>query len=546
MPQVTIASNIVGAEIRYSTDNSDVTEQSTLYSGQFSVEAGTTVKAKAFKSGMNPSAQSTLQSLPKLQTPTISLTRSGSTINITIGNTVEGATYRYKVGSAPTSASDGTAITSTGSVTNSAAVTIYVAGWYTGHYNPSDSASDSVSQYTPTLQTPTLSLSRNGSTVNGTIGNTVSDATYVYKVGSAPSSQSDGTTISGTTFSFTNDNAVTVYVRGYKSGYNASNAVSGSVSQYVKPYPDNWEHYLANMNGRETNMSLEYVAYNGSVYVAVYSSRYAFYSYDLKNWSQVDLHTVEPTVDDTYGIIYSDSYFHIHCKDGIILSSINGISWEKRLNTDAFGTSNVKCMCYGGGKTLIAGNNKVATMQAGNSFSLGTSPAEDMTPRTNGIAYFKGYFYILDSNTDRIFRTSNGSSWQTFNMTDELSLTAQDNVRITGITPSDNLMVVTVSTETSNMVAYTSDGTNWNLSMDTDMNNPYGFSIAYGNGIFLGMSNSRLSLRSPIEIVYSTDGNAWTKINSISDSDGDLAFVGYFDNKFIGTGDSFFTAVGSF
>lgn len=230
MPQVTITSNTVGAEIRYSTDNSDVTEQSTLYSGQFSVEAGTTVKAKAFKSGMNPSPQSTLQSLPKLQTPTISLSRSGSTINITIGNTVSGATYRYKVGSAPTSASDGTAITSTGSVNNSAAVTIYVAGWYTGQYNPSDSASDSVAQYTPTLQTPTLSLSRNGSTVTGAIGNTVSDATYVYKVGSAPSSQSDGTVISGTSFSFTNDNAVTVYVRGYKSGYNPSSAVSDSVN----------------------------------------------------------------------------------------------------------------------------------------------------------------------------------------------------------------------------------------------------------------------------------------------------------------------------
>lgn len=237
MPQVTIISNTVGAEIRYSTDNSDVTEQSTLYSGQFSVEAGTTVKAKAFKSGMNPSPQSTLQSLPKLQTPTISLTRSGSTINITIGNTVEGATYRYKVGSAPTSASDGTAITSTGSVTNSSAVTIYVAGWYTGQYNPSDAGSDSVSQYTPTLQTPTLSLSRSGSTVNGTIGNTVSGATYVYKVGSTPTSQSDGTVISGTSFSFSNNNAVTVYVRGFRSGYNPSNTVSQSVSAYVNRLP---------------------------------------------------------------------------------------------------------------------------------------------------------------------------------------------------------------------------------------------------------------------------------------------------------------------
>ena len=233
MPQVTITSNTVGTEIRYSKDGNDVTEESTLYSGQFSVEAGTTVKAKAFKSGMNPSPQSTLQSLPKLQTPTISLTRSGSTINITIGNTVEGATYRYKVGSAPTGPTDGTAITGSATLDNSSALTIYVVGWKTGTYNPSDTAMDSVAQYVPTLQTPTLSLTRDGSTVNGTIGNTVSGATYVYKIGSSPSSQSDGTVISGTTFSFSNSNAVTVYVRGFMSGYNPSNAVSKSVRGVV-------------------------------------------------------------------------------------------------------------------------------------------------------------------------------------------------------------------------------------------------------------------------------------------------------------------------
>ena len=237
MPKATITCNTMGSEIRYTVDNSEVTEESPLFSSEIDIEAGATVKAKAFKMGMNPSSQVQLKSLDKLQSPSVSLSRNGATINITLGNTVSGATYRYKVGSAPTSPTDGTAISGSGTLDNSSAVTIYVVGWYTGHYNPSDAGSGSVEQYIPTLQTPTLSLSRSGSTVNGSIGNTVSGATYVYKIGSQPSSQSDGTVISGTSFSFSNSNAVTVYVRGFMAGYNPSSAVSGSVTQYVPPTP---------------------------------------------------------------------------------------------------------------------------------------------------------------------------------------------------------------------------------------------------------------------------------------------------------------------
>ena len=85
----------------------------------------------------------------------------------------------------------------------------------------------------PVIPTPTLSLSRSQATVNGTIGNTVSDATYIYKVGSAPTSETDGTVISGTSFSFTNSSALTVYVVGFMDGYADSDPASASVAQYV-------------------------------------------------------------------------------------------------------------------------------------------------------------------------------------------------------------------------------------------------------------------------------------------------------------------------
>lgn len=225
-----------GADIRYTTDGNDPTENSSLYSGRFNVNAPVTVKARGYKDGMLASdiAELHIEEPPKLQTPTLSLSRSGSTVSGTIGNTVSGATYRYRVGSAPSSETDGTAISGTTfSFTNSSAVTVYVKGFMDGHL-PSDAVSDSVSQYVPTLQTPTLSLSRSGSTVSGTVGNRVSGATYRYKVNSIPTSSSDGSAVSSSgTFSFTNSSSLTVYVVGFMSGYNPSNAASDYVGSYT-------------------------------------------------------------------------------------------------------------------------------------------------------------------------------------------------------------------------------------------------------------------------------------------------------------------------
>lgn len=181
MPNVEISTNTLDAQIRYTTNGSDVTEESSLYSAPFEIEAGTTVKAKAFKTGMNPSVQSSLASLSKLQTPTVSLSRSGTTITVTIGNTVSGASYRYKVGSAPTSVTDGTEISSTATITSNDATTVYVAGWYYGQYNPSDAASDSVEEYdpTPTLETPSLTFGQISNwSIPLTINNYDSNNTY--------------------------------------------------------------------------------------------------------------------------------------------------------------------------------------------------------------------------------------------------------------------------------------------------------------------------------------------------------------------------------
>ncbi|HOL67936.1 MAG TPA: chitobiase/beta-hexosaminidase C-terminal domain-containing protein, partial [bacterium] len=52
---VAITCSTSGASIRYTTDGSDPTETSTIYTTPVAVNTTTTIKARAFKEGMNPS-----------------------------------------------------------------------------------------------------------------------------------------------------------------------------------------------------------------------------------------------------------------------------------------------------------------------------------------------------------------------------------------------------------------------------------------------------------------------------------------------------------
>ena len=236
--KVNITSRIPGAEIHYELDGSDPTVNSPLYTGPVTITESCQVRARAFKFGMAYSDVAAVNvTMPqKLQAPTLTLSRSNEVVNGTIGNTVSGATYVYKIGSAPISQSDGTVISGTTfSFTNSSALTVYVRGFYPG-YEMSDPVGSSVAQYVPKLQTPTLSLSRSGSTVSGTVGNRVSGATYRYGINSIPSSETDGSAVSSSgTFSFSNSSALTVYVRGFMPSYTMSDAASASVSSYTPP-----------------------------------------------------------------------------------------------------------------------------------------------------------------------------------------------------------------------------------------------------------------------------------------------------------------------
>ena len=199
-------------------------EASTLYADPFAVVDGDIIKARGYKDGMEPSEVAVFNvGNETFAQPTLSLSRSGSTVNGTIGNTVEGATYRYRTGSAPQSATDGTAISGTTfSFTSSSAVTVYVVGFKSG-YLPTSPVSKSVSAYTPKCATP--SISQSGNTVTFTCS--TSGATIHYS-GCGKS----GTCTSGGSVSITQSGTMTAYAT--RSGYTQSNTASRSCT-YTKP-----------------------------------------------------------------------------------------------------------------------------------------------------------------------------------------------------------------------------------------------------------------------------------------------------------------------
>ncbi len=109
---VTITCATSGAQIRYTTDGSEPTTSSALYSSALTVSTTTTVKAKAFKSGMNNSATATaaytIGTAQTVATPVFSPAAgtytSAQTVTITCATS--GAEIRYTTdGSEPTASS---------------------------------------------------------------------------------------------------------------------------------------------------------------------------------------------------------------------------------------------------------------------------------------------------------------------------------------------------------------------------------------------------------------------------------------------------------
>jgi len=182
---VTISCSTAGATIRYTTNGSEPTSSSTQHSGPITVNSTTTIKAKAFKSGMTESytasATYTINAPSRVATPTFSPAGGtySSAQNVTISCSTAGATIRYTTnGSDPTSSST----QYSGPITVNSTTTIKAKAFKSG-MTESYTASASY-----TINAPSVTTLSNGQTLSSRSGSQGSVAHFKISVPSGQSS----------------------------------------------------------------------------------------------------------------------------------------------------------------------------------------------------------------------------------------------------------------------------------------------------------------------------------------------------------------------
>ncbi len=233
---VTLATTTSGASIRYTTDGTDPSASSTLYSAPITLTQSATLKAKGFLSGYNDSATAsaafTITATPTVATPTI--TPNGGTytdsVSVTLATTTSGASIRYTTDGTDPSASS-TLYSAPITLTQSA--TLKAKGFLSG-YNDSTTASAAFTiTATPTVATPTITP--NG----GTYTNSVSVTLTTQTSGASIRYTTDGTdpSASSTLYSapITLTQSVTLKAKGFLSGYNDSTTASAAFTITATP-----------------------------------------------------------------------------------------------------------------------------------------------------------------------------------------------------------------------------------------------------------------------------------------------------------------------
>ena len=223
--QVAMSTATFGATIRYTINGTGPTETSTSYTGPITVSSNTTIRARAFASGMSPSAVSEA-AYTMLSTASAPVFRPASGIysgplSVTIGTSTPGATIRYTTnGTDPTAAS--TAYT--GPIYISATTTVRARAFAAG-MNPS-----TVNAATYTINRTALApvFSPGSGIYSGplsvTIGTSTPGATIRYTT--------NGTDPTATSTAYTGPISVsattTVLARAFAAGMNPSTVIAAT------------------------------------------------------------------------------------------------------------------------------------------------------------------------------------------------------------------------------------------------------------------------------------------------------------------------------
>jgi len=231
---VTISCATDGAVIYYTTDGSDPTEGSTAYAGPLELTETTTVKARAYKSGMTPSetASATFTDI-KVAAPVLAPaggTFEGS-VSVTISCATDGAVIYYTTdGSDPTESS--TAYTGPFELTETTTVKARA-------YKLGMTPSEIISATFTDIKVAAPVIAPVGGTFEGSVSVTIScptDGAVIYYTTDGSDPTESSTAYTGP---FELTATATVKARAYKSGMTPSNIASATFTVIpLGPPPD--------------------------------------------------------------------------------------------------------------------------------------------------------------------------------------------------------------------------------------------------------------------------------------------------------------------
>jgi len=231
---ITISTTTSGATVYYTTDGTDPTQSSSQYTAPIVISSDTTFKAKAFKTGDDPStiATASYTMLPLAATPTFSPGTGfyGRGTQVTISSNTSGASVYYTTDGTEPDKVIGTLYT--GPITINADTTIKAKAYSDPLYDPSDTGSASYTMYAlasdPTFS-PVAGAITSGTGV--TLSTTTTGATIYYTIdGSDPTQSSTQYT---TPIIITT--ATTIKAKAFASGFDPSNTSTASytISSYI-------------------------------------------------------------------------------------------------------------------------------------------------------------------------------------------------------------------------------------------------------------------------------------------------------------------------
>ncbi|MHB1404644.1 MAG: WD40/YVTN/BNR-like repeat-containing protein [Desulfitobacteriaceae bacterium] len=317
----------------------------------------------------------------------------------------------------------------------------------------------------------------------------------------------------------------------YGNGYFAAVGDSGKIM--TSPDGKTWTS-VTNSGTPYTSENLYGITYGGSGFVAVGTNGQILYSTDGASWSStsasIDYMGSTYPVDSTIMAVTYGNGRYLSMVSDITLTSSDGATWFASLSGL---TANIYGLIYGNALFVAAGDKGIITLPP---------DGASWTRQSSGIVnYIKGVIYdgsrFIAVGNGAVLTSNDGASWasQSVDTNYDLNKVAfgknndnQDIYLAVGSNgyPSGDQGIIVTST----------DGAAWSMvNTRSDSNTPLA-DVAYGNGTFVAVGRNNQSSGDYGVILTSPDGSNWTSQGDGSTTWARLYSVAYGNDRFMAVG----------